>query len=58
MLAKSFSCALVGLPDAAVRESTEWVLAVSFNSGLTYPRGRLTAKLAPADLGEEGPAYD
>ena len=49
---------LVGLPDAAVKESTERVRAAIFNSGLLYPRGRLTVNLAPADLRKEGPAYD
>ena len=49
---------LVGLPDAAVKESTERVRAAIVNSGLQYPRGRLTVNLAPADLRKEGPAYD
>ena len=49
---------LVGLPDAAVKESTERVRAAIVNSGLMYPRGRLTVNLAPADLKKEGPAYD
>ena len=49
---------LVGLPDAAVKESTERVRAAIYNSGLSYPRGRLTVNLAPADLRKEGPAYD
>jgi magnesium chelatase family protein len=52
------SVTLVGLPDAAVKESTERVRAAIFNSGLIYPRGRLTVNLAPADLRKEGPAYD
>ena len=52
------SVTLVGLPDAAVKESTERVRAAIHNSGLTYPRGRLTVNLAPADLRKEGPAYD
>jgi magnesium chelatase family protein len=52
------SVTLVGLPDAAVKESTERVRAAIFNSGLAYPRGRLTVNLAPADLRKEGPAYD
>ncbi len=52
------SVTLVGLPDTAVKESTERVRAAIFNSGLTYPRGRLTVNLAPADLRKEGPAYD
>jgi len=38
---------LVGLPDAAVKESTERVRAAIVNSGLQTPRGRLTVNLAP-----------
>jgi magnesium chelatase family protein len=49
---------IVGLPDAAVRESAERVRAAIVNSSLVYPRGRLTVNLAPADLRKEGPAYD
>ncbi len=49
---------LVGLPDVAVKESTERVRAAIHNSGLSYPRGHLTVNLAPADLRKEGPAYD
>jgi len=49
---------IVGLPDAAVREASERVRAAIRNSGLVYPRARLTVNLAPADLRKEGPAYD
>jgi magnesium chelatase family protein len=49
---------IVGLPDAAVRESAERVRASIVNSGLVHPRARLTVNLAPADLRKEGPAYD
>jgi len=49
---------IVGLPDAAVRESAERVRAALVNSGLVYPRARLTVNLAPADLRKEGPAFD
>jgi magnesium chelatase family protein len=52
------SWTLVGLPDAAVRESSERVRSAIKNSGLQFPRGRLTINLAPADLRKEGPAYD
>ena len=52
------SITLVGLPDAAVKESSERVRAAIVNSDLSYPRGRLTINLAPADLRKEGPAYD
>ena len=49
---------LVGLPDAAVRESSERVRAAVSNSGYFFPQHRLTVNLAPADLRKEGPAYD
>jgi magnesium chelatase family protein len=49
---------LVGLPDTAVRESSERVRAAITNSGLFFPNHRLTINLAPADLRKEGPAYD
>ncbi|MDI9548483.1 MAG: YifB family Mg chelatase-like AAA ATPase [Chloroflexota bacterium] len=49
---------LVGLPDAAVRESSERVRAAITNSGFYFPSHRLTINLAPADLRKEGPAYD
>src|SRR5688572_20947993 len=49
---------LVGLPDAAVRESRDRVHAAIKNSGLSFPNKRLTVNLAPADLRKEGPAYD
>jgi magnesium chelatase family protein len=53
------SLTLVGLPDAAVKESKERVWAAIRNSGLHFPSGRrLTINLAPADLRKEGPAYD
>ena len=49
---------LVGLPDAAVRESIERVRAALTNSSFFFPQHRLTINLAPADLRKEGPAYD
>jgi magnesium chelatase family protein len=50
---------LVGLPDAAVRESRDRVHSAIKNSGLTFPANkRITVNLAPADLRKEGPAYD
>jgi len=51
--------AIVGLPDAAVRESRDRVYAAIRNSGLKFPANkRITVNLAPADLRKEGPAYD
>ena len=52
------SLVIVGLPDAAVNESKERVRAAIANSGLPFPRGRITVNLAPADVRKEGPAYD
>ncbi len=52
------SLTIVGLPDAAVKESSERVRSAIKNSGFVYPNKRLTVNLAPADLRKEGPAYD
>jgi magnesium chelatase family protein len=49
---------VVGLPDAAVKESRERVRSAIKNSGLIYPGKRITVNLAPADIRKEGPAYD
>lgn len=52
------SLTLVGLPDAAVKESMDRVRTAIKNSGARFPNHRLTINLAPADLRKEGPAYD
>ena len=52
------SFTLVGLPDAAVKESAERVRAATKNSGLVMPGNRITINLAPADLHKAGPSYD
>ncbi|MDQ3102649.1 MAG: YifB family Mg chelatase-like AAA ATPase [Actinomycetota bacterium] len=49
---------LVGLPDAAVRESRERVRAAIVNCGFDFPLARITANLAPADLRKAGPGFD
>ncbi|HLF24904.1 MAG TPA: YifB family Mg chelatase-like AAA ATPase [Anaerolineae bacterium] len=49
---------LVGLPDAAVKESSERIRSAIKNSGLHMHGGRITVNLAPADLRKAGPAYD
>ena len=49
---------VVGLPDAAVKESRERVRAALKNSGMGFPDQRITVNLAPADLKKEGPAFD
>ena len=52
------SFTLVGLPDSAVRESRERVMAAVRNAGFQWPRRRVTVNLAPADLRKEGSAFD
>lgn len=49
---------VVGLPDAAVRESRDRVRAAIKNAGFTYPVSRITINLAPADVRKEGSVYD
>lgn len=49
---------VVGLPDAAVRESRERVRAALLNQGFEFPQRRITVNLAPADLQKAGPAFD
>jgi magnesium chelatase family protein len=49
---------LVGLPDAAVKESQDRVFSALSNSGLRMPRTRTTINLAPGDLRKEGAIYD
>jgi len=49
---------VVGLPDAAVRESRDRVTSAMANSGFQMPRARATINLAPADIRKEGPIYD
>ena len=49
---------IVGLPDAAVRESKDRVWTAISNSGYSPPYGRTTINLAPADIRKEGPSFD
>jgi magnesium chelatase family protein len=49
---------LVGLPDAAVKESLDRVHSSLSNSGFSLPRTRVTVNLAPADLRKEGTSFD
>ncbi len=49
---------LVGLPDAAVKESDDRVFSAMSNSGFKPPRTRTTINLAPGNLRKEGPFYD
>src|SRR5271156_1275240 len=50
--------ALVGLPEAVVRESKERVRSALLTSGFEFPAGRITVNLAPADLPKEGVRFD
>lgn len=50
---------VVGLPDAAVRESIDRVTPALFASGFTHrPADHVVVNLAPADRRKEGPAFD
>jgi len=51
---------IVGLPDAAVKESKDRVDSAIKNSGFRPPHrcGHITINLAPADIKKEGPLYD
>lgn len=49
---------VVGLPDAAVKESADRVWTALINSGFSPPMGRTTVNLAPADIKKEGPSFD
>jgi magnesium chelatase family protein len=49
---------IVGLPDAAVKESRDRVKTAIENSAFKYVMGRTTINLAPADVKKEGPSFD
>ena len=49
---------VVGLPDAAVKESRERVRAAVKNCGAKFPVSRITVNLAPARVRKEGTVYD
>src|SRR5277367_7062137 len=50
--------ALVGLPEAVVRESKERVRAALVTTGHEFPQRRITVNLSPADLPKEGGRFD
>ena len=52
------SLTIVGLPEAAVRESKDRVRSAILNSGYQFPTKRLTINLAPADLPKDGSRLD
>ena len=49
---------IVGLPDAAVKESINRVSSAMANSGFVMPMTKMTVNLAPGDIKKEGPIYD
>ncbi len=49
---------IVGLPSTAIQESRERIRTALRNSGLPFPRGKITVNLAPADLKKDGSLYD
>ncbi len=49
---------MVGLPDAAVKESRDRVKSAMKNCGFIFPTAHITINLAPADIKKEGPIYD
>lgn len=49
---------IVGLADTGVRESRERVRAAIQRMGLTFPAGRITVNLSPADLPKESGRFD
>ena len=49
---------IVGLPDAAVRESRERVLSAVRNCGYEFPARKITINLAPAHVRKEGARFD
>ena len=55
-MARDFT--LVGMPDAAVRESRERIKSALMNSGFGYPNQAVTVNLAPAQVRKEGSSFD
>ena len=49
---------LVGLPDNAVRESHERIVATVENSGFRFPSKQFVINMAPADIRKEGAGFD
>jgi magnesium chelatase family protein len=52
------SLSIVGLPEAAVKESKDRVRSALINSHFEFPLRRITINLAPADLPKEGSRFD
>lgn len=52
------SLSIVGLPEAAVKESKDRVRSAIINNHYEFPLGRITINLAPADLPKDGARFD
>ncbi len=52
------SLSIVGLPEAAVKESKDRVRGALLTAGFEFPARRITINLAPADLPKEGGRFD
>ncbi|MDO4711020.1 MAG: YifB family Mg chelatase-like AAA ATPase [Peptostreptococcaceae bacterium] len=49
---------IVGLPNAAVKESKDRIRSAILNSGLNFPKQKITINLSPSDIKKEGSHYD
>ena len=58
LIDKGVGISIVGLPDAAVKESYERIRSAVKESGYDFPRRQVVVNLAPADIKKEGAAYD
>ena len=57
-VSKGFEFSMVGLPDAAVKESYDRVMSAIGQSGMVPPHKQILVNLSPADVKKEGAAYD
>lgn len=58
-MSRAFPCfEIVGLPDAAVKESKDRVRSAMKNCGMEFPSSRVVVNLAPADTKKTGAIYD
>ena len=57
-LAQGINFFLVGLPDAAVKESQQRIKAALTNNEFRYPGKEITINMAPADIRKEGSTFD
>ena len=55
---RGFGFCIVGLPDAAVRESNERIKSAIFRQGIQFPHRQTVINMSPADVKKEGAAYD